>query len=76
VSRPFCPLRSFVDDGGLMSYWFAEADLYRHAAIIVDKVLKGAKPADLPVEIRTRHQLKNREHTRPDHAADIARPRR
>jgi hypothetical protein len=37
---------------------------------------EGAKPADLPVEIRTRHQLKNRELTRPDHAADIARPRR
>jgi ABC-type uncharacterized transport system substrate-binding protein len=33
-----CPLRSFADEGGLMSYWFAEADLYRHAAIIVDKV--------------------------------------
>jgi putative ABC transport system substrate-binding protein len=41
VSRPFCPLRSFVDDGVLMTYWFAEADLYRQAAIIVDKVLKG-----------------------------------
>jgi hypothetical protein len=71
-----CPLRSFVDDGGLVSYWFAEADLHRDAANIVDKILKGAKPPGLPVEIRTRYQLKNREQTRPDHAADIARPRR
>jgi len=52
-----CPLRSFVDEGGLMSYWFAEADLYRHAAIIVDKILKGAKLADLPVEQPTKFEL-------------------
>jgi putative ABC transport system substrate-binding protein len=52
-----CPLRSFVDEGGLMSYWFAEADLYRPAAIIVDKILKGARPADLPVEQPTKFEL-------------------
>jgi len=49
--------RPFVEQGGLMSYWFAEADLYRRAAAIVDKILKGAKPADLPVEQPTRFEL-------------------
>jgi putative ABC transport system substrate-binding protein len=33
-----------------MSYWFDEATLYRQTAVFVDKILKGAKPADLPVE--------------------------
>ena len=33
-----------------MSYWFDEATLYRQTAMFVDKILKGAKPADLPVE--------------------------
>jgi putative ABC transport system substrate-binding protein len=45
-----CSLRSFADQGGLMSYWFAEAAIYRSAATIVDRIFKGAKPADLPVE--------------------------
>jgi putative ABC transport system substrate-binding protein len=52
-----CTLRSFVDEGGLMSYWFVEADLYGRAASIVDKVLKGAKPADIPVEQPTKFEL-------------------
>jgi putative ABC transport system substrate-binding protein len=51
------PVRDFVDSGGLMSYGPNMQRLYRHTAVYVDKILKGAKPADLPVQEPTTFEL-------------------
>ena len=49
--------RSFVADGGLISYGPDFLDMYEHAAAYVDRILKGEKPADLPVQAPTKYEL-------------------
>lgn len=51
------PFRYFVDKGGLISYGVVMQDLFRRAASFVDRILKGAKPADLPVQAPTKFEL-------------------
>ena len=47
----------FVRDGGLLSYGVDQVDLYRRAATYVDRILRGAKPGDLPVQFPTKYEM-------------------
>jgi putative ABC transport system substrate-binding protein len=51
------PVRTFVPDGGLISYGPEQIDPFRQAATYVDRILKGEKPADLPVQAPTKYEL-------------------
>jgi putative ABC transport system substrate-binding protein len=51
------PFRTFVNDGGLISYGPDTADPYRRAADYVDRILKGEKAANLPVQAPTKYEL-------------------
>ena len=69
------PRREWVIDGGLRSYGTDRVDTYRQAAFYVDRILRGAVPADLPVQAPVKYEMfqpQDRESTRPDRAARAA----
>ena len=72
--------RYYITTGGLLSYGVDGVDLFRRTGIYVDRILKGAKPAELPVQAPTKFELvdqpQDREGARSRRAADAARARR
>ena len=74
------PYRYFATDGGLISYGPDQIDQWRGAASYVDRILRGEKPADLPVQAPTKYELvinlKTAKTLGLEVAADTARPRR
>jgi ABC-type uncharacterized transport system, periplasmic component len=73
-------VRDYANEGGLMAYGGDPVDLYRRVASYVDQILKGANPANLPVQAQTKFglviNLEDRQGARPHRAAVVARPRR
>ena len=51
------PLRQFVADGGLISYGADAINFYRQAAGYIDRILKGEKPAEMPVQTATKYEM-------------------
>ncbi len=51
------PFRYFASDGGLISYGIDNIDLFQRSASYVDRILKGEKPADLPVQVPTKYEM-------------------
>ncbi len=51
------PYRIYAEAGGLMSYGIDVRDLFRQAASYVDRILRGANPADLPIQVPTKYEL-------------------